>query len=228
MKRFKNEAGNCTAYVAIGAMIIVFLSLLLFAYFTAKVHAHDSNTPIVVDGNPICANVIPGSTELKIDPPTPGNYNDGSMFVRLYVDGSHISYTINGQGADAVIVKGVPKANVYLYNPPSFNGSNLVTPSNPNNNQPYGLSHVTFCYHISTPTSTPTSKATDEPPTPTKTPVPPTSTPFVTPTPNATVTPETPTNLNPGSEPNPVMGGHIYLPFVSNGTRLLNTGPSKP
>ncbi|MCI0398418.1 MAG: hypothetical protein L0332_06115 [Chloroflexi bacterium] len=51
-------------------------------------------------------------------------------------------------GIDAVIVKGGSNANLYIYDPPaeSFGDSGLHSPINPNNGDPFGLSHVEFCY----------------------------------------------------------------------------------
>jgi hypothetical protein len=51
-------------------------------------------------------------------------------------------------GIDAVIVKGGPSANVYTYNPESTGDTNLVTPTNPKNEKPYGLSHISFCFDV--------------------------------------------------------------------------------
>ncbi|WP_170233691.1 hypothetical protein [Ornithinimicrobium humiphilum] len=64
-------------------------------------------------------------------------------------DGTWVDWT-STVGIDAVIVKGGPNANVYRYDPPaeSFGDTGLVTPTNPNNYKPYGLSHVDFCYDI--------------------------------------------------------------------------------
>lgn len=46
-----------------------------------------------------------------------------------------------------VIVKGGPSANVYCYSSGSYGDTELFAPTNPNNNNPYGISHVTFCYN---------------------------------------------------------------------------------
>jgi hypothetical protein len=49
-------------------------------------------------------------------------------------------------GIDAVIVKGGPNASVYVYNPESMGAGPLNPPINPSNGNPYGISHVEFCY----------------------------------------------------------------------------------
>ena len=46
---------------------------------------------------------------------------------------------------DAVIAKGGNDGNVYIYPFDTFGDTDLVTPTNPNNGRPYGLSHVEFC-----------------------------------------------------------------------------------
>lgn len=49
-------------------------------------------------------------------------------------------------GIHAVIMKGGPNANVYVYSPESMGDSGLTPPINDRTGQPYGLSHVEFCY----------------------------------------------------------------------------------
>jgi hypothetical protein len=99
-------------------------------------------------------------------------------------------------GLDAVIVKGGPNANVFVYNPEATSDTALVTVTNPNNDTPFDISHILFCYDDGTPTSTPTN-------TPTETTVAsetPTETPTVTETPTGTATPtETPTETPTGT-----------------------------
>ena len=104
-------------------------------------------TPIYVEGNPTCP---AGLFEEKFDPPTSGTRTIGSLgSITLTASGSSVSWT-STFGIDVVIVKGGPVANVYTYDPPaeSLGDTGLVTPTNPSNGQPYGLSHVSFCYDI--------------------------------------------------------------------------------
>jgi hypothetical protein len=49
-----------------------------------------------------------------------------------------------------VFVKGGPVGNLYVYNPESWGDGGLHSPINPNNGQPYGLSHISFCYNAVT------------------------------------------------------------------------------
>ncbi|HKX68369.1 MAG TPA: hypothetical protein VJN29_14215, partial [Intrasporangium sp.] len=83
-------------------------------------------------------------------------------------------------GVDVVIVKGGPKANVYTYPFESLGDTGLTAPINPANGQPYGLSHISFCYDVETPTTT-----TPPPPTTTTTTPPPPTTTSTSPTPSS-------------------------------------------
>src|SRR5215213_656620 len=108
----------------------------------------------------------------------------GSGDSNLDISASGSSITISNVGAgvviDAVAVKGGPIANVYS---PGGEGT-FSTPTNPNNGQPYGLSHYFVCYHIEEVTTTQ--------PTPTTGAVPPTTagTQTVTPQPQPQVAPQ--------------------------------------
>jgi hypothetical protein len=57
----------------------------------------------------------------------------------LYFDWS------SDQGVDIVIVKGGDNASVYRADE-ARSGVALRAPINPENGQPYGLSHITYCY----------------------------------------------------------------------------------
>jgi hypothetical protein len=49
-------------------------------------------------------------------------------------------------GIDAVIVKGGPNSEAYVYVPESYGDIGLHAPTNPTNNTYYGISHIEFCY----------------------------------------------------------------------------------
>jgi hypothetical protein len=126
-------------------------SLVTATAFTGGVVAQAAAatvTPAVVPGNPTCES-LGYAHGLKFDTGVPGSYEGtlGTGKVKWTTDGTYVSWE-STFGVDAVLVKGGPNANHYRYDPPteSFGDSNLVTPTNPNNNKPYGLSHVTFCY----------------------------------------------------------------------------------
>ncbi len=103
--------------------------------------------PVTKD-NPTCAD-FGYVHELKFDYPTysPGTYPLGTGTVTWSTNGTSVDWS-STFGVDAVIVKGGNAANLYVYQPPaeSLGDTGLITPTNPNNGKPYGLSHVTFCY----------------------------------------------------------------------------------
>jgi hypothetical protein len=96
---------------------------------------------------------------------------------------------------DAVIVKGGPNANVYRYSEETSD-TNLRAPINESNGQPYGLSHISFCYDVgggqtSSPSPSPSPSPTTSPsPSPTTSPS----------------APETPTEESPSVLPTLIRG----------------------
>lgn len=105
--------------------------------------------PIYVPGNPSCEDL--GFTYgAKWDYPedsTGGTYPLGTGTVTWSTDGIYVDWS-STFGVDAVIVKGGPNANAYVYYPPaeSYGDGGLHSPINPSNDKIYGLSHVDFCY----------------------------------------------------------------------------------
>lgn len=104
--------------------------------------------PDFVAGNPSCADLGYGDFEFKIEPaPFSGTYDIDGFNTVTITTGDEVTFDWTSTlGMDAVIVKGGPNANVYVYNPESFGDTGLHSPINPNNDQPYGLSHISFCY----------------------------------------------------------------------------------
>lgn len=104
--------------------------------------------PAVVPGNPTCP---AGTSSLKIEPVTAGTYTDDGFSVTIsFAEDGTLSYEAN-QGVDQVIVKGGPNANVYAYASEETEDAGLITPTNANSGQPYGYSHVDFCYDADEP-----------------------------------------------------------------------------
>lgn len=103
--------------------------------------------PVYVAGNPTCAD-LGYDYGLRIDPPTSGTYAIDSLHtVTMTTDGVYVTWS-STLGMDAVVVKGGPNANAYVYEPPaeSLGDSGLASPMNPNTGDPFGVSHVDFCY----------------------------------------------------------------------------------
>jgi hypothetical protein len=131
---------------------LVFLSLIsILSIYSLNLRLGYSASvpPVEWPGNPTCQD-LGYPFGLKIDPPASVTYylpdNSGSVTVNITGPGKFDwSSTF---GIDAVIAKGGPKANVYFYDPESTGDTNLVTPTNPQNGKPYGLSHITFCFDV--------------------------------------------------------------------------------
>jgi hypothetical protein len=137
-------------------------------------------TPTLVAGNASCP---AGTTELKVEPVTDGTFSDGTLTVTIDVRdtaaGQVFDWTSN-IGVDVVIVKGGPNSNVYTYVGESMGDTGLHAPANRSGTFA-GLSHISFCYDVEAPTTTP--PPTTAPPTTT----PPTTTPPSTSTTSTTV-----------------------------------------
>ena len=154
--------------------------------------------PTEAASNPSCANIGVGSSQFSVDNNFDGTHSLGDgQSVTISTNGSYFDWSAT-TGIEAVIVKGGPEANIYTYSPAAFSDSGLHAPER-SAGQPYGLSHITFCYTLPQTTSTPTWT-----PVPTNTPTntstnTPTNTPSNTPTDTPTYTPtytpsNTPTN----------------------------------
>ncbi|TSC68582.1 MAG: type I signal peptidase SipW [Parcubacteria group bacterium Gr01-1014_56] len=108
-----------------------------------------------VNGNPTCPSKG-YALEAKIDPIVPGvtvlNVPDVGS-ITLTVDAVERFFDwVSDFGIDAVIAKGGPNANLYIYDPPaeSFGDTGLHAPlgAGPGGTLPFGISHVSFCYDI--------------------------------------------------------------------------------
>lgn len=88
--------------------------------------------------------------EYRVDPPTAGTYV-------FDVDGTTVTITITRDGdsfgfasshtVEEVVAKGGPNYNRYDYTGMGVvHDDGLVAPTNPKTGQPYGLSHVSFCF----------------------------------------------------------------------------------
>jgi hypothetical protein len=134
--------------VSLGAiMLAVLTALVAGSLISTTTSSAASVTPIFVAGNPSCAS-LGYAFGFKVDPPNAGTYNiDGTNTVTVTTDGVNFDWT-STLGMDAVISKGGPNANLYIYDPPteSFGDTGLHSPINPSNGDPFGLSHIEFCF----------------------------------------------------------------------------------
>ncbi len=85
----------------------------------------------------------------KVDPPESGPYHldtyGNKVTVTFYDGGRYMDWSAT-LPISAVIVKGGPGANVYLYEPPATSGMGLRSPDHPRPGQIPAISHVTFCW----------------------------------------------------------------------------------
>jgi hypothetical protein len=128
------------ATVVGSAGLMVLLALSTTASATSVV-------PVFVAGNPTCTSQG-YDFGFKVDPPNAGTYDiDGINTVTVTTDGTNFDWS-STLGMDAVIAKGGPNANVYIYDPPAeaFSDTGLHSPINPNTGNPFGLSHIEYCF----------------------------------------------------------------------------------
>jgi len=118
---------------------IVMTSLLVVAVMLGVASAQEFQP-----GNPTCED-MGYDLGLRIETPSTGTFTSGPFTVIIGAD-NFFDWSSGMILVDAVIAKGGPNANIYRYDPPATSGFGLSAPINPNNNQPFGLSHVDFCY----------------------------------------------------------------------------------
>jgi hypothetical protein len=142
--------------------------------------------PIVVPGNPSCADLNPGWAETKVEPVKSGTFDANGLSGTLTVKDLAFDWTASA-GVDAVIVKGGDNAHVYSYSPESTGASGLTAPPNANNDDTFGLSHVSLCHD---PSGDPPPVPVDPDPKP-------------DPDPDPKPDPEVPTDPKPQVDPKP-------------------------
>jgi hypothetical protein len=181
-QRKTNQSRGLTAagLIAVTAATLLMMAWAIFPTAAQATHVQ----PTFFSGNPGCGDLgDPDLTSLtKFEPVSSGT----QAGVTITVDDALFDWT-SQIGIDAVIVKGGSNANVYFYDE-ATSDTDLHAPINPNNNKPFGLSHIEFCIDEDV-TTTPTTTTT----TPTTTTTTPTTT---TTTPTTTTT--TPTTTTPG------------------------------
>lgn len=135
--------------------LFAFVAALLLAIFfvTSRPAEAATVTPTLVQGNESCADLGLGDFELKVEPVADGTFTDGTLEVTIDVrdtaSGQVFDWTSN-LGVDAVLAKGGPDENLYLYDPPSESkgDTGLHAPINARNGKFSDLSHISFCYDL--------------------------------------------------------------------------------
>lgn len=126
-------------------------ALALLVVLTAAAPASASLVdPILVPGNPGCSDLgYDFGFKPQPEPPPSGTYTfpapDGVNELTLTSDGIVFDWS-STLALDAVIVKGGPNANVYVYDPEATADTGLHSPVNPSNGQFYAISHIEVCY----------------------------------------------------------------------------------
>jgi hypothetical protein len=125
--------------------------------------------PVLVTGNENCE-AVTGLDEIFRDesnPITSGNHDtdgDGDNDIFITVNGGAQTFdwsTDEGLLIHAVFVKGGSDGNLYDYRPTgATSDTGLHAPVNPQNQNFYGLSHITFCVDETPPTTTTSAPTT--------------------------------------------------------------------
>lgn len=107
-------------------------------------------SPNFVPGNPSCPSLgYDFGFKPQPEPPPSGTYTfpapDGVNTLTITSDGTFFDFS-STLALDAVIVKGGPNANVYVYSPETSADDGLSSPINPNNGRPFAISHIEVCY----------------------------------------------------------------------------------
>jgi hypothetical protein len=107
-----------------------------------------SVTPTAVEGNPGCAAINAGWSELKIDAlPKNQTYSNSDLSVTISnLTGNETFDWSATHSLDAVIVKASTVSYIYAYDPESFGDTAVSGPAG------HDISHVSFCYDEGDPT----------------------------------------------------------------------------
>jgi hypothetical protein len=128
--------------------VLLVSTILMFAPSVASSATSGSGVePTFVSGNPSCAD-LGYSTEFKVEPVSSGTFSDGTITVGITVVNTAAGPTFDWtatRNVEAVIAKGGPNANLYVYDPPATADTGLHAPVGPSGDY-FGLSHISFCY----------------------------------------------------------------------------------
>jgi hypothetical protein len=130
--------------------LLTFAIALLISMQPSIAQCDQGVTPVFIVGNPDAADLgFDFGFKPQPEPPLSDTYTfpapDGVNTVTITSDGVYFDWT-STLSIDAVIVKGGPNANVYYYDPEVNCDNGLHSPINPNNGNPYAISHIEFCY----------------------------------------------------------------------------------
>jgi len=138
--------------LAMGALVLVACSdapsadLRSQATFSADVIPEARDDIATGSAEAECAQVGAYAFAYKFEDPSDGDVavHEGNT-ITLAVDGAVFGFT-SAAAVEAVLAKGGPRHNVYLYDPAVTEDDGLSAAVNPSTGLPYGLSHVTLCW----------------------------------------------------------------------------------
>ncbi len=143
----RSGAARTGLALALAVMLVLALVAGALAASVAPVHLTGASNQ-----GKTCSDVLPGSTELKVEPVGGGTYtrSDGTLAITIVkpstTPGSTNSFdwTANAYVAGVVVKDGVDGANWYDYR--SLGGSKGDTYLTTPNDGAKGISHISFCY----------------------------------------------------------------------------------
>ncbi len=125
------------------SVVLTILAVLIYFPHAKNVLAA-SVTPVFKNDNVTCKSAG-YDFEYKLEPVRSGTFSVNNVVFKVTVNGQKFNWT-SSVPLDAVFVKGGTGVNMYTYSPEVKGDTSLNAPINPNTNQPYGLSHISFCY----------------------------------------------------------------------------------
>src|SRR5215203_1022523 len=141
MNPFRSRSRTLVPFLAAGALVAV-----------PAAASAASVEPVYHEGNPNCMDLGYGH-EIKFDPPSAGTKSGDGVSVQMSIGADQFGAVVDWSSSaaiDAVIVKGGPNANAYVYAGESSGDTGLHAPFN-GPDKYYGLSHVNFCWDDETP-----------------------------------------------------------------------------
>jgi hypothetical protein len=108
-------------------------------------------TPRLASGYPSCAQIgSAGTSSVSFSPLANGASSGG---INLLVDsaasfGWYVDPGVRNVDVRAIIVKGGPNSNVYIYPGGDYSDGPLTAPTNPKNGKPYDVGAATFCFNV--------------------------------------------------------------------------------
>ena len=108
-------------------------------------------TPFVASGYPSCAQVGVGTTESVTFSPLFNGASSNGVYLLVASSTSFEWYVlpeIRNVQVRAIIVKGGPNSNVYVYSGGDYSDGPITAPRNSKNGKLYDVGSATFCFNV--------------------------------------------------------------------------------